>query len=95
MDIDVIFGSTGEDKIHGYNGGLLSIGDPNDPDFELMLGNVVFGGDDDDEIDTLDGIDLIFCGMGNDTAQAGKGDVLEIDDTFSIDLGGPDVRPAR
>ncbi|MCB9854569.1 MAG: PEP-CTERM sorting domain-containing protein [Phycisphaerales bacterium] len=86
-DIDVIFGGNGLDTIHGYNGGLLSIGDANDPDFELMLGNVVFGGDDNDTIDTLDGIDLIFCGAGDDVAQAGKGYVLQIDDTFSIDLG--------
>ncbi|HRW52090.1 MAG TPA: hypothetical protein P5081_04340 [Phycisphaerae bacterium] len=86
-DIDVIFGGEGLDTIHGFGGGLLSIGDANDPDFELRLGNVVFGGDDNDSIDTLDGIDLIFCGDGDDIAQAGKGDTLQIDDTFSIDLG--------
>lgn len=86
-DIDVIFGGNGEDTIHGYGGGLLSIGDANDPDFELKLGNVIFGGDEDDAIDTLDGIDLIFCGAGDDTTQAGNGYKLDIDDTFSIDLG--------
>ncbi len=86
-DIDVIFGAAGADTIHGYGGGLLSIGDPNDPDFELRLGNVIFGGDDDDELDALAGIDLIFGGDGNDLVSAGKGDVLQIDDTFKIDLG--------
>jgi Ca2+-binding RTX toxin-like protein len=86
-DIDVIFGSNGNDTIHGYGGGLLSIGDPNNPDFELRLGNVIFGGNDDDDIDTLDGIDLIFAGDGNDTVAAGKGDLLQIDNSFSINLG--------
>lgn len=86
-DIDVIFGGNGRDTIHGYGGGLLSIGDSSNPDFELRLGNVIFGGDDDDEIDTLDGIDVIFGGEGDDTAQAGKGHLLEIDSSFSINLG--------
>jgi Ca2+-binding RTX toxin-like protein len=86
-DIDVIFGGNGTDTIHGYGGGLLSIGDASNPDFELRLGNVVFGGDDDDEIDTLDGVDLIFGGAGNDTVSAGKGDTLKIDSSFKINLG--------
>jgi len=86
-DIDVIFGGNGEDTIHGYGGGLLSLGDPDDPDFELRLGNVLFGGDQNDEIDALDGIDLIFGGEGDDTASGGEGHLLEIDDDFSIDLG--------
>lgn len=86
-DIDVIFGGNDKDEIHGYGGGLLSIGDASDPDFELRLGNVVFGGDADDTIDTLDGIDVIFCGDGADTASAGKGHNLEIDTTFKINLG--------
>jgi len=86
-DIDVIFGRDGDDTIFGYGGGLLSIGDSSDPDFELKLGNVIFGGDQNDEIETLDGIDLIFCGAGDDTASAGKGHVLNINDTFKIDLG--------
>ncbi|MGE0481889.1 MAG: hypothetical protein AB7Q17_15610, partial [Phycisphaerae bacterium] len=86
-DIDVIFGGAGVDTISGYNGGLLSIGDASDPDFEFMLGNVIFGGSEDDEIETLDGVDVIFCGAGNDEAAAGKGYLLNIDDQFKIDLG--------
>lgn len=89
-DIDVIFGGNQNDTIHGYGGGKLSIGDPNDPNnppFELRLGNVVFGGDGEDEIETLDGIDVIFGGADNDTVSVGKGDVLNIDDTFKINLG--------
>lgn len=86
-DIDVIFGAAGADVIHGYGGGLLSIGDPNNPDFELRLGNVIFGGDDGDMIDTLDGIDLIFGGNGPDTVEAGKGYRLEIDTTFALEFG--------
>ncbi|QOJ14063.1 MAG: hypothetical protein HRU75_05180 [Planctomycetia bacterium] len=86
-DIDVIFGGNGDDTIFGYGGGLLSIGDSSDPDFELKLGNVVFGGDQHDTIGTLDGIDLIFCGAGDDTVTAGNGHLLEIDTTFTIDLG--------
>ena len=86
-DIDVIFGGIGNDTIRGYGGGLLSIGDVSDPDFELRLGNVVFGGDDDDDIITSNGIDLIFAGSGNDTVSAGKGDNLQIDDDFAINLG--------
>lgn len=86
-DIDVIFGGGGADTINGYGGGKLSIGDPNNPDFELKLGNVVFGGDGDDTIVTLDGIDVIFGGDGDDTVSAGKGDTLDIDATFKINLG--------
>ncbi len=86
-DIDVIFGGTGLDEIHGYGGGLLSIGSSSSPDFELRLGNVIFGGNEKDTIDALDGIDLIFCGDGDDVASAGKGHNLEIDSTFSIDFG--------
>ena len=86
-DIDVIFGGDDNDTIHGYGGGMLSIGDVSDPDFELKIGNVVFGGDGDDEIETLDGIDLIFGGNGGDTVSAGKGAELNIDDSFKIDLG--------
>ncbi|MBK8914557.1 MAG: hypothetical protein IPM64_08125 [Phycisphaerales bacterium] len=86
-DIDVIFGGNGADTIFGYGGGLLSIGDSSDPDFELKLGNVIFGGNQNDTISTLDGIDLIFCGAGDDTVTAGNGHLLEIDTTFSIDLG--------
>lgn len=86
-DIDVIFGGDGADKIHAYSGGMLSIGDPNDPDFELMLGNVVFGGEGDDEIDALDGIDVIFGGDDNDVISAGNGAELNIDDDFIIVLG--------
>ncbi|MCA9251707.1 MAG: PEP-CTERM sorting domain-containing protein [Phycisphaerales bacterium] len=86
-DIDVIFGAEGNDIISGFGGGLLSIGDESDPDFELRLGNVIFGGDGDDNITTLDGIDLIFAGADNDTAAAGKGDRIEIDDAFALDFG--------
>lgn len=89
-DIDMIFGGDDNDTIHGYGGGKLTILDPNDPnnpDFELRLGNVIFGGDGDDEIDALDGIDVIFGGDGDDTVSAGKGDVLNIDDSFKINLG--------
>ncbi|MCA9244445.1 MAG: PEP-CTERM sorting domain-containing protein [Phycisphaerales bacterium] len=86
-DIDVIFGGDGDDTIRAYGGGLLTIGDPNDPDFEARIGNVVFGGDGDDDITTLDGIDLIFCGNGDDTAAGGQGYNLNFDDVFLIDLG--------
>lgn len=86
-DIDVVFGGGQDDVIHGYGGGLLSIGDASDPDFELQLGNVIFGGTGADEIDTLDGIDVIFGGTGGDTVAAGAGAVLDIDNTFKIDLG--------
>jgi len=86
-EIDVIFGGDGDDTIRAYGGGLLSIGDPNEPDFELRIGNVVFGGDGDDRITTLDGIDLIFGGAQDDHVEAGLGDVLDIDDAFRIDLG--------
>lgn len=86
-DIDVIFGTGGADIIRGYGGGLLSIGDPNEPDFELRLGNVLFGGDHDDDITALDGIDLIFAGSGDDTVSAGKGHLIEIDDDFALDFG--------
>ncbi len=86
-DIDVIFGGDDADVIRGYGGGLLTIGDPSDPDFELRIGNVVFGGAGDDDITTLNGIDLIFCGTGDDTAAAGQGYILNIDDVFTIDLG--------
>ncbi len=86
-DIDVVFGGNGDDAIAGYGGGLLTIGDPGDPDFELRLGNVIFGGDNDDDIVTSNGIDVIFGGDGGDTVAAGLGDVLDIDTNFSIDLG--------
>ncbi|RIL12495.1 hypothetical protein DCC79_01240 [bacterium] len=86
-DIDVVFGGGEDDTIRGYGGGRLSIGDESDPTFELVLGNVVFGGDGDDAIATQDGIDVIFAGAGDDTAEAGAGDTLEIDDAFSIQLG--------
>lgn len=86
-DIDVIFGGDDNDTISGYGGGMLSIGDPNDPTFELRLGNVIFGGDGNDNITTLDGIDVIFAGSGNDTVAAGKGDRIEIDDAFALEFG--------
>ncbi|MFN8422742.1 MAG: calcium-binding protein [Anaerolineae bacterium] len=86
-DIDVVFGGGGDDTIRGYGGGLLSIGDANDPKFDLTLGNAVFGGDGDDDIACGDGIDVILGGDGDDTAQAGRGDTLEIDDDFSMQLG--------
>jgi len=86
-DIDVVFGGDGGDTIRGYGGGLLVIGDPGDPDFDLRLGNVVFGGNDDDDIVTSNGIDVIFGGAGGDTVATGKGDILDIDTNFSIDLG--------
>ncbi len=86
-DTDVIFGMGGNDIITGFGGGKLSIGDESDPDFELRLGNVIFGGDGDDNITTLDGIDVIFAGSDDDTAAAGKGDRIEIDDAFALDFG--------
>lgn len=86
-DIDVVFGGPGADTINGYGGGKLSIGDESNPDFELKLGNVIFGGDGDDAIVTLDGIDFIFAGADNDTVEAGNGDKLDIDNQFTIELG--------
>ncbi len=86
-DIDVLFGGDGADTIHGHGGGLLSIGDAGDPDFELVLGNAVFGGAGADDITTLSGIDVIFGGPDADAVQAGAGDALEIDDDFALDLG--------
>lgn len=86
-DIDVIFGGDGDDAIFGYGGGLLSIGAEDEPDFELRLGNVIFGGAGADNIKTLAGIDLIFAGADDDTVAAGQGAALEIDDDFSIELG--------
>ncbi|MCB9849576.1 MAG: hypothetical protein H6817_02605 [Phycisphaerales bacterium] len=86
-DIDVVFGGAGDDTINAYDGGLLVIGDLSDPDFQLKLGNVVFGGDDNDAIVTSNGIDVIFAGDGDDTVAAGEGDILDIDTNFSIDLG--------
>jgi Ca2+-binding RTX toxin-like protein len=95
MDIDVIFGSTGADEIHGYNGGLLSVGDPNNPTFELLLGNLIFGGDQNDTIYTQDGIDVIFCGNDDDTATAGSGDNLTIDSSFRPGARRSHLRPRR
>ena len=55
------------------------------PDFELRLGNVIFGGDDNDTINGGEGDDLLYGnrgsdrlqgGPGNDTQRGGKGDDL-------------------
>ncbi|MGE0481063.1 MAG: PEP-CTERM sorting domain-containing protein, partial [Phycisphaerae bacterium] len=90
QDIDVVFGQDGNDTINGYNGGLLSVGDASNPDFELLLGNLIFGGNQDDEITTLDGIDVIFGGNENDTVTTGKGALLTIgsgSNEFRLALG--------
>lgn len=86
-DVDVLFGGDDADTLRGYGGGLLSIGDAADPSFELVLGNVVFGGTGADDIATLDGIDVVFGGPDDDTVAVGAGDTLAIDDDFTIQLG--------
>ncbi|MFN0135156.1 MAG: hypothetical protein ACKVS9_03465 [Phycisphaerae bacterium] len=89
-DIDVVFGGDDNDTINGYGGGLLSIGSVSNPDFELLLGNLIFGGDGDDEINTLDGIDVIFGGNDADTITTNKGDQLTIgsgSNQFRLGLG--------
>ncbi len=82
-DLDLLFGGSGNDTIHGYDGGNLTINS-----FTMQIGNLSFGGDNDDTIDCKDGIDLAFGGSGNDTIQCGKGFTFTNQSgTFSLAFG--------
>jgi len=83
--IDVLIGGpdSGNDVMHGGNGGEIKIGD-----FSLKLGNVILGGGGNDLITGKDGIDVLFGGDGCDTISAGKGSELVLfNDTFRLKLG--------
>ncbi|MCP3981106.1 MAG: hypothetical protein GY716_17550 [bacterium] len=82
--IDMMFGGAGDDTMSGSNGGLLKVGQ----NFEFKLGNVMFGGGDNDSMTSRDGVDVMFGGPGNDTMSAGDGEVLSLSNgNFTLDLG--------
>jgi Ca2+-binding RTX toxin-like protein len=72
--IDLVFGSDGEDRLVATNGGVMLFGGA----VPIPFGNLIFGGDDDDVIES-DGrvllleIDLLFGGKCDDTIEAGGG----------------------
>lgn len=88
-DIDLLFGGAGNDEINGFDGGKIEVDADEDTtnDFEMRLGNLVFGSEGEDVITTGKGIDLIFGGPDNDTIEAGYGDRLKFGDSVVIDFG--------
>lgn len=88
-DIDLIFGGGDADEINGFDGGKIEVDSDEDGsnEFEMRMGNMVFGGSGDDVITTGKGIDLIFGGPDGDTIEAGYGDRLKFGDSVVIDFG--------
>ena len=65
--VDVVFGNKGDDKIYGDDGGALfyiipTAGVTNG----IRLGNVIFGGPDNDIMEGGNDIDVLFGGTGDD-----------------------------
>lgn len=65
-NIDVVFGNAGEDKIEGEDGGPIFHVDISGTDTGIRIGNLLFGGPDNDEITGGRDIDLMFGGEDND-----------------------------
>ncbi len=88
-DIDLIFGGADADEINGFDGGKIEVDSDEDGsnEFEMRLGNLVFGNGGADVIKTGKGIDLIFGGPDGDTIEAGYGDRLKFGDSVVIDFG--------
>ena len=88
--IDFEFGGPGDDTMSGEDGGDFSIGTP--PVFEVNFGNLMIGGDGNDNMTSGDGLDVMMGGAGNDTMTAGDGiDVMfggSGDDTMDGGDGG-------
>ncbi|MDX2197384.1 MAG: calcium-binding protein [Phycisphaerae bacterium] len=81
--IDVIFGGDMRDSIYAADGGDMTIGS-----FTIKLGNLVFGGLNDDIIESKKGIDVIFGQAGDDTITTDEGDQLSLNSgNFTFDLG--------
>lgn len=72
--IDFVFGGPGGDVMHGYEGGDLVTSS-----FTFKIGNVMFGQDGADKMDSQDGVDFLFGGPDGDTMSAGKGYTLILD----------------
>ncbi|MCA9135478.1 MAG: right-handed parallel beta-helix repeat-containing protein, partial [Planctomycetales bacterium] len=85
---DELHGDAGNDKLFGSDEGSES--DPNFAD-ATRFGDLIDGGDGNDEIFALGGADLIFGGPGNDSIQAGSGsdsvDGGDGDDTIYAGVG--------
>ena len=91
-DVDVIFAGDGADTVRGFGGGRISIGGSSIPAVELHLGNLVFGGMGEDDIETQDGVDVVFGEEDGDTIQTGRGHELDIsgsdgDSSFRLAIG--------
>jgi Ca2+-binding RTX toxin-like protein len=85
--IDVLFGGPNDDTIDAGDGGDLHVGGSSG-DFDLTLGNLVFGGDGADTITAGLGIDVLFGGIGDDTLSGGDGATIDVDNgTFTLELG--------
>jgi len=88
--IDVMFGNKGNDTMEGGPGYKIT----NDIPFvcKFEIGNLMFGGPDDDTMNGCDGLDVIFGLAGNDTINASNQvDVLfgnAGDDTITAGDGG-------
>ncbi len=96
--IDIIFGENGNDKINTGKGYSLKFKDNNgNIVFTLPLGDLIFGGIGDDNIDaddpnsdrSFDDIDVVFGGDGNDVINVYGGDEMEIgsNNPFKVYLG--------
>lgn len=82
-DVDILFGQDGPDTIYCYAGGKLKIGS----NFEMILGNVAFGGNGNDLIYAEKGVDFLFGGDGSDTIEAQDGAQIDFGNNFEIHMG--------
>ncbi|MEP0848408.1 MAG: hypothetical protein HRF50_16490 [Phycisphaerae bacterium] len=94
--IDLIFGGPDDDTIKAGPGADVTIGQiPNV--FYVNFGNIVFGAEGNDNIDSGDGFDLLFGGPENDTITSHDGIDLVFggrgDDTIDAADGGIVVIP--